>query len=331
MNCEFKDKKLLIVCNTFRGRRLKFYELQQRLFDRNNILILAGHDVPGYDNLMVYHNLDQLRELAQKFDPDIVHCNIDNSAPAKVIRESGSYPVVIDSHDYSMLRGIADESAKQVYEAADFVIFVNDELSKVIRLNFKIADNRCVVINSMVPRSWMVKERLSVKRNTIVNIGSMAKSVAYRNIDDILAKLAVYVDDIHNYAPVGGSQLNYVVKHEPIFNKRLYQEISQYEIGLLACKITINELDRNYFQQYGLSNRVFDYVSARIPTLAINMGDYIDSFVGQWGVCIKDHYDFKQAIDDTLDKEIDYDYWQERLCLDNYFDQIKMIYESVVR
>lgn len=323
----FKDKKLLIVCNTFRGRRLKFYELQRQMFD--NILILARHDIPGYDNLLVYNNLEELKQLSVTYQPDIVHCNIDNTAPARVIMELG-YKFILDVHDFSQLRGILDKDAKPVYESAQHVIFVNFEICDIIKLNFNIKSRS--VIFSLVPESWMIKDCVDYKRHTIVTIGSMAKSVPYRNIDNILGKLIEEGYDVHNYAPVGSTAVPGVIKHPPVFGKELYKEIAQYEIGLLACNTGIDELERIYYQKYGLSNRTFDYMAARIPTVAINMGAVINSYINNWGeTCMgNDPEIYIKTIEKAIIKPIDFDDYQQTFRLDNHYERLKTIYETAI-
>ena len=324
---QFKDKKLLIVCNTFRGRRLKFYELQRRMFD--DILILSGHAVPGYDNLLVYKSLDELRRLISEYDPDVVHCNIDHTAPARAVMELG-YKTILDVHDFSRLRGIPDDSAKEVYESAQQVIFVNNEVSEIVKLNFDIKNSS--VIFSLIPANWMVKECVDYKRHTIVTIGSMAKSVPYRNIDSILSKLIDEGYEVHNYAPVGSTKAPGVINHAPVFGRELYSEIAQYEVGLLACNTAINELEKIYYQQYGLSNRTFDYMAARIPTVAINMGPVINYYIDNWGeTCAGDDAEiYVKAIDAAIMKPIDFNEWQRTFNLDNHFDELKRIYETAI-
>lgn len=326
----FKDKKLLIVCNTFRGRRLKFYELQKQLFDENKILILSGHNVPGYNNLLVYNNLEQLKQLVLEYDPDVVHCNIDKTAPARVILDLG-YKTVLDVHDYSKLRGIDDPGANEVYKTVDYVIFVNNILASLIQLNAKIKNS--TVITSMVPGNWMIKKRKKLIKYSVVSIGSLAKGVAYRNLDILINKIKQSVSSVHIYAPVGGSRVEGITVHQPIFQgKEFYREISQYHIGLLAINKDISELDLNYAREYGLSNRVFDYMAARIPTLGINMGKMVNSYIENWGIAIDDTEDIEEAMVQLIikNKRIDYDYWQDQYNLDNYFEILKGIYETVL-
>ena len=323
----FKDKKLLIICNTFRGRRLKFYELQHRMFD--NILILAGHNIPGYKNLLVYNNMEQLKDLTLRFDPDIVHCNIDNSAPAKAIQHLG-YKTILDIHDYSKLRGIADINSKEVYENAKYIIFVNGWIEDIIKLNATI--KRSITIPSLVPKSWMIKRKAKSINYSFVHVGSLAKSVEYRNLDAIFEKIYNELDiEVNIYSPCGKSSFNHVIYHNPIFEgKNFYREISKYHIGIVAVNPNVSQLELDYAKKYGLANRVFDYMAARIKTLGINMGGMANSYINNWGIAINDTDDLMESAVELINKKIDFDYWQNEFNLDNYYNDLKNIYHAVL-
>ena len=89
----FPGKKLAIVCFGFRGRREKFIELQERVFDKKNIAIFAKFE-GGHDNIQYWKNTVQLGKMLEKFDPDIVHAYVDRTVLAAMSLEM-KFPTVI--------------------------------------------------------------------------------------------------------------------------------------------------------------------------------------------------------------------------------------------
>lgn len=344
----FRDKKLMIICFSFRGRRSKFYELQKRMFSEIRILSRGGG---GAEGAIRWHTENDIKEQLRIFNPDIVHAYIDRSTPAVIpIREK--YPVVIDMSDCALMRGQSDPYLSYIYSHGCPAIFSSRHHADFITKQFGIKDYK--IIPNLVARDWLSFEPLSkLKGENIVYFGGISMSSAgnygYRWYRDIFQIFNDNNIKVHIYPGIKRASRYENVKYHGFegYYLDLLRELSQYQVGFAGYNdIRANRSSIDYAHTC-LPNKAFDYMAAGIPTLGYNMG-YSEWYVKRWGVCIpsiffnneKDPDKSKYSmLEKSLiggyykakEKRIDFKKWQDKYNLDNYFDDLVQIYRNLMK
>lgn len=329
----FPDKKLLVICNTLRGRRVKFYAVQRCLFA--DVRILARQN---YSNIEAHSwkKLDDIQLQVKQYRPDIIHVCFDNSQSARFVINLG-LPVVLDCHDHSVIRGVSDPDAKFVFSSSCPIIFPCKSIADYIAEHYDTDEALNVVIPSAAPLYWRAKnlkcKRKSRKR-TLVYCGSTVQNFGYRAYGRLFDLFQAHGIEVHVYPAYPSKAFVNVNTHQTIQDHcQLYQELSQYDVGFVGYdRLFINQRDLKY-AHIGLPNKVFDYLMSGTPILSLDIGS-ASEYINKFGMNVP--YQAKQDMDKLLLKNYDsvyqlninFDYWQQKYCLDNYVRKLEEIYQE---
>jgi len=331
----FSDKKLAIVCFGFRGRREKFIELQERMFEPGNVGIFAKKE-SGRPGIQYWKNTVELGKMLDDFDPDIVHAYVDRTVLAAMSIKM-KFPTVIDMHDCAEYRGQDDPFIESVYKSDSPKIFASPGLADYVEAHYGITDHH--VIMNLPLKKWLnFKKKKKLPGNNIVYFGGMASlglEYDYRYYEKLFKVFTENGIDVHIYPadPEIKGKLDWrgCVFHDTITGyENLYAELSQYQAGFVGY----NDIDVDpkilTYPQACVPNKTFDYLMAGIPTVSYNLG-YSEKFVRNWGVCVQNAGDLVDAYYQAKSKEIDYKKWQERFLLDGYYDELAGIYDNLLK
>lgn len=303
-----KSKKLLVICNTLLGRRVKLYTLQKQIFEKVEFLCI---DNKSDFKPRRWRSLEDLRIEIEMAQPDMIHVAFDYSAPARVAIDSG-IPVVLDVCGFT--RG---DDARDVYESGYPLICPDPAVYQKLCDNYDVRHSLMKNIPNTVPLRWGSRMRLDREPyregKTLVYIGGM-RGRGIERLIDIFSRHGIRV---HVY-PVNGDVPDQAIHHRPVKNYlEMLREIRQYHVGLAANIDT------------ALDNRVFDYMYAGIPTLGVNLG-YAGKFVKRWGICTNE--DSERALIEAYEmaKGMKFDYlkWQTETALEHWGDDLIQCYEE---
>ena len=322
----FPGKKLAILCFNFRGRRQKFIELQQKMFDDIRIFAKAEgyhHDIFRWDNI------DQIKSLLEEYEPDIVHVYVDRTVLAAVSLQLG-FPTITDMHDCAELRGHDDPFIQEVYSYDNPKLFSSPGLADYVVNKYKIKDH--TIIPNLPLKEWHDFERMEkIGGENIVYFGGLTMQDSlfnYRYYEEIFKIFINAGIDVHVYPAdedfPGYEGLDLKIHPTVKDYKKLYSELSRYNVGFIG----LNEVSCTQdYAKICLPNKAFDYMTARIPTLSFNIG-YPEKYIKNWGICVNKLDDLVPAYYKAKEKKIDYDKWREKFYLEKYFNTLADIYDE---
>jgi len=331
----FPGKKLAIVCFGFRGRREKFIELQERMFEPGNIGIFAMTE-SGHLGVQYWKNTVELGRMLDEFDPDIVHAYVDRTVLASMILEM-KFPTVIDMHDCAEYRGQDDPFIKSVYESDSPKIFASPGLAEYVEAHYGVKDHH-IIMNLPLKRWLKFKKKKKLPGNNIVYFGGLASLGVehdYRYYEKLFKVFTENGINVHIYPvdpDITAESLGWkgCIIHDTINGyENLYAELSQYQAGFVGYNDINADPKILTYPQACVPNKAFDYLMAGIPTVAYNLG-YSEKYVRNWGVCVQDAGNLSDAYYMAKSKEIDYERWQEMFTLDQYHDELAGIYTKLL-
>jgi len=340
MKVLFPDKKLAIVCFSWRGRREKMIELQLKMFKQKNILVVTkenwGPDKNKYPDFVIkeWTSYEHVAKALDEFDPDIVHAYVDNTVLAAISLKM-KFPTVIDTHDCAELRGQEDISAKYVYGSDAPEIFSAQGMADFICQ--KYGERPYSIILNLPPEKWLDYERKpKLEGNNIVYFGGISKlegKFGYRYYKEIFRHFIENGINVHIYPAQNGVKLDWpgCIWHETINGyPDIYTELSQYQVGFVGYN-DIGSADRKILDycKIAVPNKAFDYMMAGIPTLSYNLGE-AEKYVRQWGVSVNNTADLPEAFYMAKSLKIDYSAWQKRFTIDRHLDELVTIYRLVL-
>jgi hypothetical protein len=305
----FPDKRLAILCFGFRGRREKFIELQEQVFDRENICIFAKTE-NGHPNIKRWKSVNKLMGMLEEFEPDVVHAYCDKTVLAAISLEL-KFRTIIDMHDCAEYRGQEDPFIKWVYQHNEPKIFASPGLAEYVIKNYGIKDHH--IIMNLPLRKWLNFElKKKLPGDNIVYFGGLANlngKHSYRYYEKIFQEFERNGIKVHVYPAspkITQENLGWdgCIIHDTLDGyKTIYSELSQYQAGFAGY----NDIDADpkilTYPQACIPNKAFDYMMAGIPTVAYNLG-YSEKFVRNWGVCINNINKLIDAYYQAKSKEI---------------------------
>lgn len=153
----------------------------------------------------------------------------------------------------------------------------------------------------------------------------------YRDYLDIFALLEDAGWKIHLYPSWGHTrdltpyeQRGYVI-HQAVDQSRMYREMSQYQAGFQGYGFGVSQ----HYIEAALPNKLWDYLSAGIPTLGYNTGRGGAIYDGKWGVVADTAEDIPAASELVLDMVISDEMRREQV-IDNDLDIFERLVEQVM-
>lgn len=330
------NKKLLVITRTFAGRRRKMFEIQKQIFGQVKVITKVGEALPEVEFVSGFGAIE---EMIRKFQPDMLHINIDFSESVYKLMDL-KYPKVLDMYDCSEMRGAPDQHLKDVYRNYPNVPKIFSSEKHLEYITEKYGEQDAYFIPNVPLLSWLPKQRKpKIDGNSLVYfggiIGEWNDDFCYRYYYDLFkifvdAGISVHVypsqvsKNLQKYQDIG------VVFHKTVPVQDLYSELTQYDVGFAGYNdlgAHINRTAVDYATKC-LPNKAFDYLFAGIPTLAYNLG-YAEKFTNRWGICII----YKELLIDAYyavnEKNINYKRWQKMFCMENYKKDLITIYQDI--
>jgi len=253
-----------------------------------------------YGGVMVRVEKRDLRQELERIKPDLVVCRGDWYPHYKVAKALG-IPYLLIEHDCYSLRKHATtgeiENERQMVEGAAGIIYTNVNHQKHIEERYNVTPGHVVWLRPLA-KDVMFEPLPKLPGKTIVYAGGLQPYKAadnlygYRCYHDAFIALMKAGWDLHVYCAAPNNHTWNVDEyaalgckmHEPIEEKDLPREMSQYTAGFLCY--APHAAPRAYaYAHLCLPNKAFQWLGAGIPTLALDAG-YAGTVVeeGGWGV-----------------------------------------------
>lgn len=288
--------RILIVHHTMCIRTIKIiYALKSRGHD---VFVAYGLPNPNWnkwkkelldvipsDHLFYFSDRKSLRELLSRIremDFDVVQCANEPNWPTSITIETGIAPVVYDCHDMTTMRipGLVDEDEKIAFEKSQGIIFTGGRVYDYASTKYNI-HAWWRIFYSYLSKAFVQprKEKINDGSCHVVYEGGITPRpdpiFQYRYYLPIFQQIANQGIHVHIYPsrPTAIKEMEenpFLHLHSPLPYEKLLYELSQYHYGFVGFNFDIPE-DRKMFLNATTPNKVFDYLSAGLPSIVHNM------------------------------------------------------------
>jgi len=226
---------------------------------------------------------------------------------------------------------------RDVHKKCDAIIYTSEEMMKHSRNRY--GSFKSIVIPNGVLREFLPserKEKLSRKDGLIhcVYVGMISTSEKHRQIFTQMKQIASSKEIVLHIYPVTRDldylitirerfkSLTNVIIHDPLHYKELYEEITQYDLGLIILK-NVNEQLLNT----ALPNKIFEYVAAGLP-VAIPDYESLRNFISHYNCGFIVHDWGKDIVENANEiREIPF---CEDFTIDHYMPRLLSLYEQLI-
>lgn len=290
--------KILIIQHTMCIRTIKIiYALKSRGHD---VFVAYGSPNPNWskwkkelldvipsDHLFYFDDWLSLLSLINRISGlnfDIIQCANEPNWPAAITISAGKRiaPVVFDCHDMTTMRvpGTEEEYERVAFEKADGIIFTG---RRVYDYAFQKYNTHAWwrVFYSYLSKAFIQprKEKINDGSCHIVYEGGITPKpdpiFQYRYYLPIFQQIANQGIHVHVYPsrPTVIKEMEenpFLHLHSPLPYEKLLYELSQYHYGFVGFNFDISE-ERKIFLNATTPNKIFDYLSAGLPSIVHNM------------------------------------------------------------
>ena len=302
-----------------------------------------------YKNIALFRTPEQLWEAIRAMEPetDIFHCHNEPNYLVSAVKETTDKPVILDWHDSFLLRRPETEEEKvriTVEERnnaylADAHCFCNEPMQEVVTKEFEISTKPSCILWSYVPKTfyrwdmfrWIggvcyegrvdlpdIKKQKDYDFFTYCEYTEMAKALKEAGITFYLYPGKIEIVNYYREKELidGGGIFDYA---------NLIKKIGRHDWGL------IGNLHSHREWEYAMPNKLFEYMAAQMPVIAINAG-----FAGEWiesegiGINVKTIDEIKDQWDErdrcrnnVIRKRLSY-------CMENHIHKLEDLYGEVI-
>jgi len=318
----------------------------------------AGHNVhclawkipsfaERYKTFSLYNNLDQLYELIKLHkDADIFHVHNEPSWFVTAVKSVlPDKPVVLDAHD-SMLIRVKPEDTKNVrisvdernnFQLADGLVFVSEPMREACMKEFGLTQPH-VVLPSYVPKElyrldswkWIGGIVYEGRIDLPDEIGTEELAFfAYCDYTKLAEELTKRDIPLHLYTPRKDGKTAKHYEGKAFWRgsypyTTLIRKIGRHNWGL------VGNLGEHMVWQYAMPNKLFEYLAAGIPIIALN-ADRAGDFVEEHGFGIK-----VSTVDEIVDRWAEHRQCRQNVtfkrfdwCMDNHIHKIEELYKKL--
>ena len=257
-----------------------------------------AHRIPAYGDhyrsVMIYQNLEQLYEAINIHkDADIFHVHNEPSWFVTAVKTVTDKPVILDAHD-SMLLRILPEDEEHVrisvdernnFQLADAHVFVSSSMAEICREEFGLNGQPYVILPSYVPKrfyrvdawKWLGGICYEGRIDLPHEIGAEEMEFfEYCDYTDLAKELKQAGIPFHLYTPRKDEDIQGHYKDTAIWRgsyefDKLIRKLGRHDWGLLG------NLKEFPVWQHAMPNKLFEYLAAGIPIIALNA-----KLAGEW-------------------------------------------------
>lgn len=229
--------------------------------------------VRAYTRMILEPGLEAstLRRVVRAHGGSVLHVHTEPNWPAIIAKEvADGRPVVLNVHDVTAARSevMNDPREHASYEAADAFVFVTEEQRRfAIECGFPVEGKPHAVLPNFALARYYIDQTPLPHLGGVVfegGISGSARSGDPRNMHPVYQALNAAGLEFHVYG--GRSDLDYGIKHPPVRSLGLLpHRLAQHDWGFVGTPAPTEGF------LHALPNKLFDYMGAGIPVIAMNM------------------------------------------------------------
>jgi hypothetical protein len=285
------------------------------LMEKGHHVHLISRKLPHYHSnfttVTLCDHAGQYMEAIKLLAPiaDLFHCHNEPSYYVTMVKEICDKPVILDVHDSFAARSTAEEATERLenghnhiritteernnFQLADGLVFPAWSFAEVVRKEFGLTQPH-LVLPSMLPRNWHIYDcaewlgglvyegRVDLKAEIAKH--PVSSGFKYTDYEGLAQKAQEIGLDFHLYAgrddkPYLNTYEKISFTHAPQEYPKLLKCISRHDWGLVGNLEFTPEWD------VALPNKLFEYVAACVPVVAINAKESAE-FIGKHGIGI---------------------------------------------
>lgn len=223
----------------------------------------------------------------REHDYRLIHVHNEPNWPVIIAKENQSAPVIMDVHDVTSARpgSFIDPYEEAAYDAADAFVFVTEQQRDFcISKGFKVEGKPYACIGNFASDSTIVERKNLPQLGGVVYAGGAdprGTVDSWRDLSPVADALAK--SDIPFNIFAGNPGVDYGLVHGMVMEYRvLINRLSQFGWGFTGVPVP------NSAWEHSLPNKVYEYLAAGIPFIALNnpllkplcdegLGIYVDS------------------------------------------------------
>jgi hypothetical protein len=280
---------------------------------------------------LIYDPFMSPRDLGRRIaehEAELVHVNNAPNWPVIVAKEyAGGRPVILDVHDLTCsMPGFAlDIYEEEAFRAADAFVFVTEEQRDYgIAEGLDIEGKPYAVIANYASASLMIDHPVLPHLGGVVYEGGLSPRGEANAIRDLSPVADALGDRFHVYPANTGVDYGVVHTTEGEY-PLLIHRLSQHDWGFVGTSTPVPACD------HSLPNKIYDYLGAGIPLLAMHvplvrplcedgLGVYCDTLEELVSASERDPAPFAEAVREQ----------RERFVMDAHIDVVAELYETLV-
>ncbi len=345
-----KDRKKFNILFVQESPCIRNYKMAAALRDRGHKVSLAytvkrlserytGLSDDVYNENIFIQHYRQLWDISKYYD--IIHCHNEPDV-LTVAALAGDTCVVHDTHDLISLRSDGDSNLAYFEGIANRgsdgrVYSTSYQLDEAKKL-YGVTGTSLVFNNftsaSDLPQKFLPKLSDKDGKCHIVYEGGVG-GIGHRDFTDIFIQLAkqgihihIYPASYNNEQDLYFSQNEYIHYNRPVSPKRIMEEMTQYDFGIIPFNI---EKGNKRFLDSTIANKLFEYLAAGLPVITSPLKSYTDYFQqNKVGITFNTVQDIIDNIDHLKEMAKTVDFSKQVYTFEGEIHSLEKFYEDLI-